>query len=350
MRRLAGAIALFLAWPMAAAELKFDFSQYQENESPTGFVSAVTGEGKPGDWKVVWDETASPFQSFNTSAPSRTRHAVIAQLSRDKTDEHFPLFIYDKEVFGDFTMTARIKAVKGEIEQMAGIAFHIQNPSNYYVVRASSLGSTFKFYKIVDGQRGLPVGPEMPIKSGEWHDILVEMKGDNVRCALDGKDLINVRDKANPFTSGRIGFWTKSDSVSYFADPKIIYKPHVPSAQSIVERALETYPRLVDLQLFVKDEGTGEAQLLASKSKNNDMSSAKNAREVIRKGSIYYGKTQNTATVLMPLRDRNGDSIAAVKVVMKAFPGQTEQNALVRALPVVKSIQGSVQSLQDLTD
>ena len=52
----------------------------------------------------------------------------------------------------------------------------------------------------------------------------------------------------------------------------------------------------------------------------------------------------------MPLRDRNGDAIAAARVVMKPFSGQTEQNALARALPIVKRIQAGVQSLQDLTE
>jgi hypothetical protein len=33
---------------------------------------------------------------------------------------------------------------------------------------------------------------------------------------------------------------------------------------------------------------------------------------------------------------------------MKTFAGQTEQNALARALPVVREMQGHVASLQDL--
>jgi hypothetical protein len=35
---------------------------------------------------------------------------------------------------------------------------------------------------------------------------------------------------------------------------------------------------------------------------------------------------------------------------MKSFPGQTEQNILVRATPVVNYIQGKVLSLQDLVE
>jgi hypothetical protein len=50
------------------------------------------------------------------------------------------------------------------------------------------------------------------------------------------------------------------------------------------------------------------------------------------------------------LRDRNGDIIAAVRVVMKSFIGQTEANALARATPIVREMQLRVQSFADLAE
>ena len=52
--------------------------------------------------------------------------------------------------------------------------------------------------------------------------------------------------------------------------------------------------------------------------------------------------------MVQPLRDRNGEPIAAVRVVMKAFPGQIEQAVLQRANPIVKEMQFRVQSLEEL--
>jgi len=49
------------------------------------------------------------------------------------------------------------------------------------------------------------------------------------------------------------------------------------------------------------------------------------------------------------LRDRNGEAIAAARVVMETFTGQTEQNALARARPIVKEMQARVQSLKEFT-
>ena len=97
-----------------------------------------------------------------TGAPVVARKAVLAQLAQDPTDEHFPLLIYEGETITDFTLTTRFKTVNGVVEQMAGIAFRIQNETNYYVVRASSLGNNVRFYKVVNGQRGPLIGPARP--------------------------------------------------------------------------------------------------------------------------------------------------------------------------------------------
>ena len=237
-KRILLALAL-LTLPLMAAERKFDFSAVREGQTPPGFRSTVTGQGKPGDWRVIMDDVPSLLPALTPGARGVAKKAVLAQLAQDATDEHFPLLIYEGETMDDFTLTTRFKTVKGVMEQMAGIAFRIQNETNYYVVRASSLGNTFRFYKVLNGERGPLVGPEVPIPSGVWHDLTVECKGNQIRCLLDGKELISATDKVNPFTSGKIGFWTKSDAVSYFADTRIVYTPHEAPAQALVRADVE---------------------------------------------------------------------------------------------------------------
>lgn len=346
--------ALLLSTLMArAAELTFDFSEVRAGQAPPGFRSTVTGQGKPGDWQVLQVAVPSlmPSLSPGGAAPSHAVKSVLAQVSQDPTDEHFPLLVYEAQSFGDFTLTTRFEAVRGVMEQMAGIAFRIQNESNYYVVRASSLGNTFKFYKVVNGVRGPLVGPELALPAGEWHTLAVACKGSAIRCSLDGKELITAEDKVNSFTSGKVGFWTKSDSISYFSDTKITYTPFEMPAQALVHRALKKYPRLIGLKIYVRSKGAQATQLVASANAAElGQPGSKTESEVISRGETYYGKEKNAVSVIVPLRDRNGDPIAAVRVVMKSFAGQTEANAIIRAMPIVKEVQAQVQSLDDLVE
>jgi len=333
-----------------AAERIFDFGAWAENQTPPGFRSAVSGKGKPGDWKMILEEVAPLLTPINPAAPNVTKRRVLAQLAQDPTDEHFPLLIYENETFSDFTLTTSFKTVRGALEQMAGIAFRIQNESNYYVLRASSLGNTLKFYKVVNGVRGAIIGPQLEIPSGVWHELSVECKGNSIHCSLDGNEAIPPLTDSS-FITGKIGFWTKSDSVSYFCNTRIVYTPREPPAQQIVRDVLKKYPRLVALRVYVSTKDRQATRLIAS---GNELElgqlGGKSEAEVISRGETYYGKEKDSVSEIVPLRDRNGEPLAAARVVMKSFPGQTEQNAIVRAVPVVNEIQKQVRTLEDLVD
>ena len=342
---------LLIALSSRGAEHRFDFSEMREGGTNQGFRSAVMGRGKPGDWKIILDDVPPLLPPLTPNPKGNTKQAVLAQLAQDPTDEHFPMFIYEDEVYGDFTLTTRFKMMKGLMEQMAGIAFRAQNESNYYVVRASSLGSTFKFYKVLNGNRGPFVGPDLPISAETWHELTIDCKGLDMRCSLDGKEYISLTDKVNPLTSGKIAFWTKSDSVSYFVDTKVVYTPFAPPAQTLVRDMLKKYPRLLGLKIYVPGKQPGATRLVASKDPNElGQPGTKTEQEVIARAETYYGKERDSVSVIMPLRDRNGESIAAVRVIMKSFKGQTEENAIDRAAPIVREIQYRIQSLEDLTE
>jgi len=342
------ALAL-LALPVAAAEHKFDFSDVREGQLPPGFRSTVTGEGKPGNWQIVMDEVTPLLRALTPGARTVAKKPVLAQLAQDPADEHFPLLIYEEAAVEDFKLTTRFKTVKGVVEQMAGIAFRIQNETNYYVVRASSMGNNLRFYKVTQGMRGQLVGPEEPVPAGVWHELTVECKGNNIRCSLNGRELINVTDKVNPFTNGKIGFWTKSDAVSYFADARLVYTPHEAPAQALLRSALKKYPRLLGLQLYVLGNEPKTTRLLASKQAAEvGRAGGKIELDVIEQGTPYFGKERETVSVVLPLRDRNGEPVAAVRVIMKPSAGETEQHAFTKGFPVGREMQKSVASIDDL--
>jgi hypothetical protein len=54
--------------------------------------------------------------------------------------------------------------------------------------------------------------------------------------------------------------------------------------------------------------------------------------------------------VVVPLRDRNGDPVAALRLRMDSFPGQTQDNAIVRARPVVQFIESRFRNARDLVE
>jgi hypothetical protein len=127
MRKLLFCTCLLLAAPLYGAERTFDFTELHEGQTPPGFRSTVSGSGKPGEWKILLEEVPSLMQPLSSEAAKFARRPVLAQVSQDPTDEHFPMLIFEEESFKDFKLTTRFKTVRGSVEQMAGVAFRIQN-------------------------------------------------------------------------------------------------------------------------------------------------------------------------------------------------------------------------------
>jgi hypothetical protein len=348
MRIFVCCVALFTTLRLCAAERVFDFSQHPLNEQPSGFRSVVAGDGNPGTWKIILDEVPLTLAPLTSKAQTVNERPVLAQVARTAIDHHFPMLIFEEETYTDFKLTTRFKLVGGALEQMAGIVFRFQNESNFYVVRASGLGNTFRCYKVENGILRPPIGPEIEIPKNVWHELSLQCEGTRISCSLNGRELIKIVDNSLSGQAGKIGFWTKSDSVSHFVDTRIVYKAREPLAQALVRNALAKYPRVADLQVFATN---APEQLVVVASKHaRDLGTAGNAAvaNVLETGTHHFSRDRETVSVILPLRDRNGDPIAAVRVQLMSFPGQTEQNALARALPILKQMQSQVQSAQDL--
>jgi hypothetical protein len=340
-------LALVSCLSAPAAELRFNFAEFPVDKTPPGFQSTLAGEGKPGDWRVLMDEVTPLLAPLTPQAPTVTRRAVVGQVATDATDEHFPMLVFGGETFGDFKLATRFKIVEGKAEQMAGIAFRVQDEKNFYVIRASALGRNVRFYKVVNGQRSTPIGPELDVAKGVWHELRIECKGNEIRCAFNGREVFPPLTDTS-FKGGKIAFWTKSDSVSYFTDTAVIYTPKVPLAQSLVQGMLKKYPRIIALKVYaLNKEKDGTRIIGSSDEKELGVAGGKYEQATIETGEIYHAKTKSHAAIVMPLRDRNGDVIAAVRVHLETFIGQTEQNALVRATPIVKEMQLQAQASDD---
>lgn len=348
-------ILLAVAATMSAArgaERLFDFSALPEGKPPAGFVSVLTGGGQPGDWKVVLAEVPTTLQPLTPNAPVGGKGGVLAQLSTDATDERFPALIFDDEVFADFTFTTKFKCVAGKAEQMAGVAFRYQDPKNYYVVRASALGNSFRFYKFVNGERSAPLGPEIAIPRGVWHEMTIECKGNQIRCLLNGKEAIPTLTDSS-FAFGKLGFWTKSDSVSHFANAKVVYTPRETLAKALVREALAKKTSIANVVIYMAKGAGQELRVIASHEEQFlGNLGGEVEKNVIAKDVMYSGtdKPRDLLLVTLPLHDRNGEVVAAVRVEMKPFLGQTEQNAILRAMPVIKRMEQRFKDAKDLIE
>jgi hypothetical protein len=183
----------------------YNFDADTAGQPPAKFHSARTGQGSEGKWVVMADSTA----------PSKPN--VVAQTSTDKTDYRFPLLIGDEGSFRDLDISVKFKAVSGSVDQAGGLVFRLKDTNNYYIVRANALEDNYRLYHVVDGRRVQFAGANFKVSSGTWHELRVEATGNKFVCYFDGVKKIEVTDDTFK-DAGKVGLWTKADSVTYFDD------------------------------------------------------------------------------------------------------------------------------------
>ena len=172
---------------------------------PAGFTFGRTGSGRPGKWVVLVDATAPGGDH------------VLAQVDTDDTDNRFPVAVANAPVLKDLRLEVRCKPVSGKTDEACGLVFRFQDDNNYYVVRANALEDNVRLYHVVKSQRRQIAGWNGKVAPGVWHSLAIEARGDQLKVAWNGKAIIEATDGTFG-KAGRVGLWTKADSVTYFDD------------------------------------------------------------------------------------------------------------------------------------
>lgn len=224
MKRTCGLLlATVVALPIGAssgettrdqANRVIDFEEWNPGPLPDRLTPALTGKGGPPSWRIEED----------TTAPSGRR--VLAQTSDENENYRFPLCVLEGVTGRDVIVSVRFRADEGSIDRAAGIAWRIRDADNYYVVRANALEGNVVLYKMENGKRKdlKPVGAgffaygtKVEVPSGKWSKLGVRSEGGRHSVFLDDKHLFDVDDATFP-VAGKIGLWTKADSVTRFDD------------------------------------------------------------------------------------------------------------------------------------
>ena len=118
--------------------------------------------------------------------------------------------------FGPYTdvdVSMKFKPISGREDASGGIVCRFAE-GKYYVVRANALEDNFRLYAYDRGRRQIASASVKVPALGQWHAVRLVAAGDHIQAWLDGTLLLDHRDTR--FKSGRVGLWTKADSITAF--------------------------------------------------------------------------------------------------------------------------------------
>jgi hypothetical protein len=114
-------------------------------------------------------------------------------------------------------LSVTCKPVAGKVDQACGLVFRYRDENNYYLTRANALEDNVRLYYVKDGRRTQIAGWNGKVTSGSWHQLGVEAVGDHFVISWDTKPVLQANDTTFS-QAGKVGVWTKADSVTYFDD------------------------------------------------------------------------------------------------------------------------------------
>jgi len=147
-------------------------------------------------------------------APSGKR--VLVQRA---TKNEFNVIVAPPGPYTDLDVSMKFKPISGHEDASGGIVFRF-NDGKYYVVRANALEGNFRLYYYDRGRRQLASASVKAPALGQWHAVRLVTAGNHMQAWLDGKLYLDHHDSR--YKAGRVGLWTKTDSVTACDDLTIL--------------------------------------------------------------------------------------------------------------------------------
>ena len=188
-----------IATGIAAADT-VNFDDMKAGAPPPGWTATQTGSGT-AKWAVEKDD----------SAPSKPN---VLKQSGQAT---FPVCFKNDTSIKDGFVEVKFKPVAGKEDQAGGVMWRLQDANNYYIARANALENNVTIYDTIKGKRTEKKRTNTNVASGAWHTLRVDFRRNHFTVTFDEKKSLEWDD--NTFKdAGKIGVWTKADSVTAFDD------------------------------------------------------------------------------------------------------------------------------------
>jgi len=177
-----------------------NFDQAPPGTQPPGWTGTKTGSGE-AKWTVEKDD----------SAPSKPN--VLKQSGKAT----YPVAFKNDTNLKDGFVEVKFKPISGKEDQAGGVVWRLQDANNYYVARANALEDNVTIYDTVNERRTERKRTNTKVASNQWHTLRVDFQGSQFAVTFDGKKVIDWDDQTFK-DAGKVGVWTKADSVTEFDD------------------------------------------------------------------------------------------------------------------------------------
>lgn len=212
--------AVFMPWLMAA-EVEDERRAVRQSSKLRGIIGHWTELNENGP-VLRTDGAAWSGQTTTTQASAVSKElfgsANDSFVANATAPGAFPLAVAGGGDFSKGTLKVQFRLVSGQADQTAGIMFGLGPNGEYHYLRYNTKDGNLAVWRFLKGERQVVKhGTEhAELKLGTWQELVVTVAGSTVRGALVGHHAVVVEHTFDAPVTGRVGLWTKRDSVTDF--------------------------------------------------------------------------------------------------------------------------------------
>jgi hypothetical protein len=230
MQRLLFAAAIPLAVALALAQagktVRVDVTGDKAGAEPVHFLGVV------GHWTVVEDggknvlmEDGRVWKKNEPSGGLADKARAIYGSRHEEFIDNVKAFAYFPyavaQGFDDFQngeIAMRFQMIDGSLDRCAGILFNLKPNGDYLTVRFNGMEDNLVLWTFNKGVRRFVKrgSQDRPLKLKEWYTMKIAVHGAKLEGYLNGEKLLDYA-LSEP-VSGKVGVWSKTDSVIYYDD------------------------------------------------------------------------------------------------------------------------------------
>ncbi len=319
--------------PASPAENPLNFSKHPLNKTPSGFRAAG---GDASEWRVIEAKVPS---TLDPSALVK-RHCLRHSGGSDNSARYPSLMCLGRD-YENLVLKTSFRIDGGKGIQAAGAFFRGQKDNSYILF--AIIPSKKRMY-LTYCEKGIPVGgenSEIKIPKDGWFHLELTCQNNQISGRLNGGAFPAI--SLNDMPQGKVGFWARGDTDCLFA----MSSADLPLsfAQSMLNEVVRANEYVLRMELSAIRKGKNEPEIVAATNPKQAGNPAHpNCRDTIKSGAVVYSPDSEAIEVVMPVKNVEGEIMAAARMFLKPGTITTKTKHRARASAVAIELGKKIQT------
>lgn len=321
--------------PSIAADNPLNFSKHPLDKTPMNFRASG---GKPNEWKVTEVEVPSRLDPTKKVKRHCLRHSGGTNDSA-----RYPSLVSKGKNYKNLVINTSFRIDGGKGVQAAGVVIRAQPDNTSFLLAVIPAKSRMYLTYCEKGTKFGGHSSLIALPDDGWYHLELTCQNNTINGRINGNNFEPLKFINNPPGPGKVGFWARGDTDCLFAMSSVSLP--VSFAQSVLNEVTRANKYLLSVELVaIRSDNKVPVVAAATDLEQVGRHAHARCRNTIENGSVVYSESRDTIEVIMPVKNVDGEIMAAARMFLKPGKLTTQDRHRARASAVAIELGNRIQT------